>query len=81
MAQIHCAAGALLDAELLAAVYVELTTTRQAALQLEPIASGPSIVPAIVRTRPTSIAAARDRGGPHGAPGVCADARLRGGLA
>jgi DNA polymerase III subunit epsilon len=34
--------GALLDAELLAAVYVELTTTRQTALQLEPLASGPS---------------------------------------
>jgi hypothetical protein len=33
---------ALLDAELLAAAYVELTTTRQAALQLEPLASGPS---------------------------------------
>jgi hypothetical protein len=32
----------LLDAELLAAAYVELTTTRQAALQLEPLASGPS---------------------------------------
>jgi DNA polymerase-3 subunit epsilon len=32
--------GALLDAEWLAAVYVELTTTRQAALQLDPIASG-----------------------------------------
>jgi DNA polymerase III subunit epsilon len=31
--------GALLDAELLAAVYVELTTTRQASLQLEPIAT------------------------------------------
>jgi DNA polymerase III subunit epsilon len=30
--------GALPDAELLAAVYVELTTTRQAALQLEPLA-------------------------------------------
>jgi DNA polymerase III subunit epsilon len=30
--------GALLDAELLAAVYVELITTHQAALQLEPLA-------------------------------------------
>jgi hypothetical protein len=30
----------LLDAELLAAVYIELTTTRQAALQLEPISQG-----------------------------------------
>jgi DNA polymerase III subunit epsilon len=35
--------GALLDAELLAAVYVELTTTRQSALQLEPIKSAPVI--------------------------------------
>jgi DNA polymerase III subunit epsilon len=31
--------GALLDAELLAAVHVELTTTRQAAFQLDPIKS------------------------------------------
>lgn len=30
--------GVLLDSELLAAVYIELTTTRQAALQLEPVA-------------------------------------------
>ena len=44
--------GALLDAELLAAVYVELTTTQQAALQLEPITSGSSNIPAIVTTRP-----------------------------
>jgi hypothetical protein len=29
--------GALLDAEQLAAVYVELTTTQQAALRLEPL--------------------------------------------
>ena len=43
--------GALLDAELLAAVYVELTTTRQAALQLEPIIAAPSNVQAIVRVR------------------------------
>jgi DNA polymerase III epsilon subunit-like protein len=34
--------GALLDAELLAAVYIELTTMRQAALQLEPFAPSPS---------------------------------------
>jgi DNA polymerase III subunit epsilon len=34
--------GALLDAELLAAVYIELTTTRQAALQLESIRLEPS---------------------------------------
>jgi hypothetical protein len=44
--------GALLDAELLAAVYIELTTTRQAALQLEPLALPPSIVPAAANTRP-----------------------------
>jgi hypothetical protein len=34
--------GALPDAELLTAVYVDLTTTRQAVLQLESIAAGPS---------------------------------------
>jgi Exonuclease len=43
--------GALLDAELLAAVYVELITTRQAALALEPIARTPSNVQALVRAR------------------------------
>jgi DNA polymerase III subunit epsilon len=47
--------GALLDAELLCAVYVELTTTRQAALQLEPVASRPASVRAIVRTRPNPL--------------------------
>jgi DNA polymerase III subunit epsilon len=47
--------GALLDAELLAAVYVELTTTRQAALELEPVASRPASVRAIVRTRPNPL--------------------------
>jgi DNA polymerase-3 subunit epsilon len=35
--------GALLDAELLAAVYVELTTTRQAALEFEALKSAPVI--------------------------------------
>jgi DNA polymerase III epsilon subunit-like protein len=44
--------GALLDAALLAAVYVELTTTRQAALQLDPITSAPLKIHAIVRARP-----------------------------
>jgi DNA polymerase III subunit epsilon len=43
--------GALLDAELLAAVYVELTTTRQSALQHEPITLAPSNIQAIVRVR------------------------------
>jgi DNA polymerase III epsilon subunit-like protein len=43
--------GALLDAELLAAVYVELTTTRQAALQLEQITRASSNIRTIVRTR------------------------------
>jgi DNA polymerase III subunit epsilon len=43
--------GALLDAELLAAVYVELITTRQAALTLEPIARTPSDAQALVRAR------------------------------
>jgi DNA polymerase III subunit epsilon len=43
--------GALLDAELLAAVYVELTTTRQAALQLEALALAPSNNQTIVRTQ------------------------------
>jgi DNA polymerase-3 subunit epsilon len=47
--------GALLDAELLAAVYVELTTTRQATLQLAPIKSGPSNIRAIVRVRPRPL--------------------------
>jgi DNA polymerase III subunit epsilon len=47
--------GALLDAELLAAVYVELTTTRQSALQLDPVAAGPSNIQAIVRTRPVPL--------------------------
>jgi DNA polymerase III subunit epsilon len=44
--------GALLDAELLAAVYVELTTTRQAALQLESITLATSNIQAIIRARP-----------------------------
>jgi DNA polymerase III subunit epsilon len=47
--------GALLDAELLAAVYVELTTTRQAALQLEPITLAPSNIQALVRARPQPL--------------------------
>jgi DNA polymerase III subunit epsilon len=47
--------GALLDAELLAAIYVELTTTRQAALQLEPIKAAQASVRAIVRTRPQPL--------------------------
>jgi DNA polymerase III subunit epsilon len=44
--------GALLDAELLAAVYVEPTTTRQAALQLDPIVAGTSNIRALIRVRP-----------------------------
>jgi hypothetical protein len=47
--------GELLDAELLAAVYVQLTTTRQAALQLEPIKSAPASFHTIVRTRPQPL--------------------------
>jgi DNA polymerase III subunit epsilon len=47
--------GALLDAELLAAVYVELTTTRQAALRLDPLAVAPLKIHAIVRTRPQPL--------------------------
>jgi DNA polymerase III subunit epsilon len=47
--------GALLDAELLAAVYVELTTTRQAALQLDPLKSAPASVHALVRARPQPL--------------------------
>jgi DNA polymerase III subunit epsilon len=47
--------GALLDAELLAAVYVELTTTRQASLQLDPIAAGPSNIQTLVRVRPQPL--------------------------
>jgi DNA polymerase III subunit epsilon len=49
--------GALLDAELLAAVYVELTTTRQAALQLEPLAQATSNIRAFVRVRPRPLPA------------------------
>jgi len=49
--------GALLDAALLAAVYVDLTTTRQAALQLEPLALAPSNIHAIVIVRPLPFAA------------------------
>jgi DNA polymerase III subunit epsilon len=47
--------GALVDDELMAAVYVELTTTRQAALQLAPIAPAPSNIQAIVRARPAPL--------------------------
>jgi DNA polymerase-3 subunit epsilon len=47
--------GALLDAELLAAVYVELATARQAALQLEPLAAGTSNIRTIVRARPRPL--------------------------
>jgi DNA polymerase III subunit epsilon len=47
--------GALLDAELLAAVYVELTCDRQAALQLDPIKSATTSVHVIVRTRPQPL--------------------------
>jgi DNA polymerase III subunit epsilon len=45
----------LLDAELLAAVDIEATTTRQAALQLAPITSGPSNIRTIVRSRPRPL--------------------------
>jgi DNA polymerase-3 subunit epsilon len=47
--------GALLDAELLAAVYVELTTTRQAALQLESLRLEPSNIKRIIRARPNPL--------------------------
>jgi DNA polymerase III subunit epsilon len=47
--------GALLDAELLAAVYVELISDRQAAMQFEPLVSGTSNVRAIVRVRPKPL--------------------------
>jgi DNA polymerase III subunit epsilon len=47
--------GALLDTELLAAVYVELTCDRQAALRLDPITSAPASVRAIVRQRPVPL--------------------------
>jgi DNA polymerase-3 subunit epsilon len=49
----HTQHGALLDAELLAAVYVELTTTRQSALQ--PTTRAPSNIQAIVRVRPQPL--------------------------
>jgi DNA polymerase III subunit epsilon len=47
--------GALLDAELLAAVYVELASERQAALQLDPIAAAPLKIHALVRSRPAPL--------------------------
>jgi DNA polymerase-3 subunit epsilon len=47
--------GALLAPELLAAVYVELTTTPQAALQLEPLAVLPSNIQGISRARPRPL--------------------------
>ena len=48
----HCA---LLDAELLAAVYVELISDRQAALQLEPIATAKVIRLAVAKRRPQPL--------------------------
>jgi DNA polymerase III subunit epsilon len=39
----------------LAAVYVELTTTRQATLQLDPIKSAPLKIHALGRTRPQPL--------------------------
>jgi hypothetical protein len=57
--------SALLDGELLAAVYLELTTTRQLALQLEPTTRAPLNIQAIVRVRHQ----------PGCAPRVCANAR------
>jgi DNA polymerase-3 subunit epsilon len=62
--------GALLDAELLAAVYVELTTTRQAALQLEPIASVPSNIQGSHPSAAKAVAAAGEQGRPSRASGV-----------
>jgi DNA polymerase III subunit epsilon len=47
--------GALLDAELLAAVYVELTCDRQAAMRLEPLARSTSSVPAVANARPKPL--------------------------
>jgi DNA polymerase III subunit epsilon len=44
------------DAELLAAVYVELTTTRQAVLQLDPIKSAQVIQLPITKRRPQPLA-------------------------
>jgi DNA polymerase III subunit epsilon len=45
----------LLDAELLAAVYVELAATRQATLELGSIRPEPSNIKAIVRVRPNLL--------------------------
>jgi DNA polymerase-3 subunit epsilon len=47
--------GALLDAELLAAAYIALTTTRQAALQLDPIRLEPANVRPLIRVRPDPL--------------------------
>jgi DNA polymerase III subunit epsilon len=48
--------GALLDAELLSAIYVELAFSRQSSFRLDPIKSSPSIVPAIVTERQCPLA-------------------------
>jgi DNA polymerase III subunit epsilon len=47
--------GALLDAELLTAVCVELTCDRQAALQLAPTTWAPSIVPTVAHVQPSPL--------------------------
>jgi DNA polymerase III subunit epsilon len=47
--------GALLDAELVAAVYVELVSDRQAAPQLEPIKEAQLRIHALVRARPNPL--------------------------
>lgn len=48
--------GALLDAEILAEVYIELIGARQAALGLEPVRpAGPAFQPGVVRVRPIPL--------------------------
>jgi DNA polymerase III subunit epsilon len=47
--------GALLDAELLAAVYVEVVSDRQAALQLDPIRLEPANIRPLIRVRPDPL--------------------------
>jgi DNA polymerase-3 subunit epsilon len=48
--------GALLDAEILAEVYIELIGARQAALGLEPVRpAGPALLPGTIKVRPVPL--------------------------
>jgi DNA polymerase-3 subunit epsilon len=67
--------GALPDAELLAAVYVELTMTSPSDQQLEPIASDTSNIQTIVRVRPRPLPPWLTADNRTRAPSVRGDAR------